>query len=61
MFRYLKGDKAIWMVTLFLSCASILAVYSGVSTLGKSSEGTFGVLTRHIMMIAVGWAVMIVV
>ncbi len=61
MFKYLKGDKAIWMVTMALSIISILAVYSGVSTLGKDSEGTFGVLTRHIGMIVAGWAIMLVV
>jgi len=61
MFRYLKGDKAIWMVAMGLSVVSILAVYSGISTLGKNSEGSFNVLTRHMTMLLGGWAIMLVV
>ncbi len=61
MFRYLKGDKVIWMVALLLTVVSILAVYSGISTLGKDAEGSFGVLRRHMVMLLGGWAIMLVV
>ena len=61
MFRYLKGDKVIWMVALVLTVVSILAVYSGISTLGKNAEGSFGVLRRHMEMLLGGWAIMLVV
>lgn len=57
----MKGDKAIWMVAMGLSVVSILAVYSGISTLGKNSEGSFNVLTRHMTMLLGGWAIMLVV
>ncbi len=61
MFQYLKGDKVIWMVAFLLCGISILAVYSAGSTLGKTAEGAFSVLTRHISMIIAGLGVMLLV
>jgi cell division protein FtsW len=61
VFQYLKGDKVIWMVAFILCGISILAVYSAGSTLGKTSEGVFSVLARHITMMVAGLAVMLIV
>jgi cell division protein FtsW len=49
------------MVAFLLCGISILAVYSAGSTLGKTAEGAFSVLTRHISMILAGLGVMLVV
>ncbi|MEM9052426.1 MAG: hypothetical protein AAGC47_10275, partial [Bacteroidota bacterium] len=38
--KYLKGDKVIWMVCLFLGMVSLLAVYSSISSLAyKYTQG----------------------
>jgi cell division protein FtsW len=38
-FRYLKGDKVIWAVIIFLSLVSLLAVYSSTGTLAYRFQG----------------------
>lgn len=49
LFQHFKGDRAIWMVVLFLALASLLLVYSSIVTLAyKHYEGnTFRYLVRH--------------
>lgn len=55
----LKGDKVIWMVTLFLSIISLLAVYSAISTLAYKAQGnSFRFLFKHLLMIGIGFFVM---
>jgi hypothetical protein len=39
VFERLQGDRVIWMVAFFLSIISILAVYSGISTLAYKAHG----------------------
>ena len=36
--KYVKGDRAIWLIALFLSIASLLLVYSSISTLAFSGS-----------------------
>jgi cell division protein FtsW len=57
---YLKGDRVIWMVALFLCTLSVLAVYSAVSSLVWKAEGgsSAGVLIKHISMLGLGLAFM---
>ena len=57
---YLKGDRVIWMVALFLCTLSVLAVYSAVSSLVWKAEGgsSAGVLIKHISMLGLGMAFM---
>jgi len=47
--KYLKGDRAIWLITLFLGVASLLLVYSSIVTLAyKHNDGnTLKYLVRH--------------
>jgi cell division protein FtsW len=55
----LKGDRVIWMVTLFLSVISLLAVYSAISTLAYKAQGnSFRFLFKHLLMIVIGFFVM---
>lgn len=55
----LKGDRVIWMVTLFLSIISLLAVYSAISTLAYKAQGnSFRFLFKHLLMIGIGFFVM---
>jgi cell division protein FtsW len=59
VFERLQGDKVIWMVALFLSIISILAVYSGISTLAYKAHGnSLKFLLKHSLMIGAGFALM---
>ena len=61
--KYLKGDKVIWMVCLFLGMVSLLAVYSSISSLAyKYTQGdTFHYLFKHGSMLASGFFIMFLV
>jgi len=55
----LQGDRVIWMVTLFLSFISILAVYSAISTLGYKADGNnTRFLIKQVVMISLGLGLM---
>lgn len=60
LFTYLKGDRAIWIVVLFLGLFSILAVYGSVVSLAvKSKDGdTEYFLLRHLIMVGMGFYLM---
>jgi cell division protein FtsW len=59
VFERLQGDRVIWMVAFFLSIISILAVYSGISTLAYKSHGnSLKFLVKHSLMIGAGFALM---
>jgi len=59
LLSHLKGDKVIWMVVLFLSMLSFLAVYSAVSSLVWKAEGSsMGQLMKHGFFLLVGLVVM---
>ncbi len=49
LYKHIKGDKAIWLVVLFLAIASTLLVYSSIVTLAYRHHGgnTFFYLLRH--------------
>ncbi len=57
-FRYLKGDKVIWAVIIFLSIVSLLAVYSSTGTLAYRFQGgnTAYYILKHssIMLVSLG-------
>lgn len=59
IFKYAKGDRAIWFVVLFLSLISILVVYSSIVTLAYKHHGgnTFYYLFRHSMFLGFGLAI----
>jgi cell division protein FtsW len=59
IFKYIKGDRSIWMVVLFLALTSILAVYSSIVTLAyKHHDGnTIYYLFRHGMFLLVGFGI----
>ena len=58
----LQGDRTIWMVTLFLSLISILAVYSAISTLAYKAEGnSLKFLIKHKSFIIIGFITMYIV
>ena len=56
VYKYLRGDKAIWFVVLFLALLSTLVVYSSIVTLAyKHQDGnTLYYLLRHTMFLGVG-------
>lgn len=57
--KYLKGDKVIWIVTLFLLCLSILSVYSFIPVLIKVRGGTpFSYLFKHMLYVGLGFFAM---
>ncbi len=58
--QYLKGDRVIWMVALFLSILSVLAVYSSIVTLAYNFRGgnTEYYLFKHSLMIVSGLVLM---
>jgi cell division protein FtsW len=59
LFNYLKGDKVIWAIMVFLSILSILVVYSAVVTLAhKFKQGnTEYYLFKHFVIIALGFGI----
>ncbi len=62
LFRYFKGDKVIWMITILLSLLSILAVYSSIVALAyKNQNGaTEFYLFKHSRLILLGFILMYV-
>lgn len=56
IFKYLKGDKAIWLVGLLLAVLSLLVVYSSIVTLAYKHHGgnTGYYLFRHSMFLLIG-------
>jgi cell division protein FtsW len=54
-----KGDKWIWLIIMFLSIISLLAVYSAIGTLAyKRGVGAESILIRHIGMMIAGLVLM---
>ncbi len=53
----LKGDKVIWMVTIFLALYSLLAVYSATGALAYRHDSSLKYLIKHGVMLAAGIAV----
>ncbi len=60
LFKYLKGDRTIWMVCLILGLTSILAVYSSISSLAYKYTGgnTLYYLFKHALMLGTGFLIM---
>ncbi len=54
--RYLKGDKVIWAVIIFLSIFSLLAVYSSTGTLAYRFQGgnTAYYIIKHFSILMLG-------
>ncbi len=53
----LKGDKVIWMVTIFLALYSLLAVYSATGALAYRHDSSMKYLVKHGFMLSAGIAV----
>lgn len=57
--KYLKGDRVIWIVAMFLALISLLAVYSSISSLAvKHDGGTMYYLFKHGLMLLTGGFIM---
>jgi cell division protein FtsW len=55
IFKYLKGDKVLWMAFLLLCCISMIAVYSSIPTLANKRGGnTMFFLIRHATLVGLG-------
>ncbi len=61
--RYLKGDKVIWAVIIFLSIVSLLAVYSSTGTLAYMSQGgnTAYYIIKHFSILMLGLVLIYIV
>jgi cell division protein FtsW len=61
-FRYLKGDKVIWAVIIFLSFVSLLAVYSSTGTLAYRFQGgnTAYYILKHSSILIVSLAIIFI-
>jgi len=57
---YFRGDRTIWLVVIFLSIMSILAVYSSTGTLAYKyqSGNTEFYLFKHGIIMLLGFAIM---
>jgi len=57
LFKYIKGDRAIWTVVVLLSLVSVLAVYSSVIALAYRYKGgdTSSYLIKHTFIIGTGF------
>jgi len=60
--KYFEGDRAIWLIILFLSIVSLLSVYSATGTLAyKYHHGdTTHYLFRHFNLLFIGFVVLFV-
>ena len=58
--KYTKGDRAIWLVVLFLSIISTLVVYTSITSLAyRHHDGnTFYYLFRHTTFLIIGLGIM---
>ncbi|MFM9007917.1 MAG: FtsW/RodA/SpoVE family cell cycle protein [Bacteroidota bacterium] len=58
--NYFKGDRTIWLIVVFLSILSILAVYSSTGTLAYKyqSGNTEYYLLKHGLIIVAGFVIM---
>jgi cell division protein FtsW len=56
LFKYIKGDKVIWIAVLLLSLLSILVVYSSVVALAYRYKGgdTASYLIKHVFIVSSG-------
>lgn len=63
IFKYIKGDKVIWIVVIILSVFSILAVYSSTGTLAykKHAGNTEYYLLKHIVILILGFTLMYII
>ncbi len=62
IFRYLKGDRVIWALIIFLSIVSLLAVYSSTGTLAYRFQGgnTAYYILKHSSIMLVGLAIIFI-
>jgi cell division protein FtsW len=59
IWNYLKGDKVIWIVTLFLLGFSAVTVYSFVPVLIRTQGGSpLGYLAKHLVYVIIGFFAM---
>lgn len=60
IFRYIKGDRVIWAVSLLLAIISVLVVYSSIVTLAYKYQGgnTEFYLFKHSIILGVGFFLM---
>jgi cell division protein FtsW len=56
--KYLKGDKVIWMIALFLALWSVVSVYSFAANLSDSDKSTEFFLFKHAIALISGFALM---
>ncbi len=63
LFKYLQGDKVIWIIAMIFGLISLLAVYSSISSLAHKFQGgnTFYFLMKHGLMLLSGFVIMYVV
>jgi len=61
--RFIRGDKIIWLILLFLTLISILEVYSSIGKIAFEKMGgrTTSLLIRHIIIIFSGYFVILCV
>ncbi len=61
--RYFKGDKIIWLIVMFLSIISLLAIYSSTGSLAYKLQGgnTAYYFLKQFVFIAVGLAIVFLV
>jgi len=57
LFKHLQGDRAIWMVVLFMALASVLLVYSSIVTLAYKYQGGNSIyyVLKHGLFIVTGF------
>ena len=56
----LKGDRAIWLIAIFLGITSLLAVYSSTGTIAFQEKGgnTEFYLFKHLVILLAGFGLM---
>lgn len=60
VFKYLKGDRTIWIVMMFFALISILVVFTSVGPLALRKDGTSTSINlfRHFIFLGLGFVVM---
>ncbi len=59
LFKYLKGDKSIWVIALFLGILSVVSVFSFIPILVKAKGMSYSFLFfKHFILLIVGFVLM---
>jgi cell division protein FtsW len=59
IFKYLKGDRALWVIAILFALMSMVTVFSFIPSLVEQQGGSyFGYLIKHMLILLTGFVIM---